>query len=105
MSASRPSRAVRITGSEGRTREFDHTFRPLRAHSGPRWQRVAAAWLAGEPLPPVELIQVGAVYYVRDGHHRISVARALDLTHIEAVVTVWDPDCVCADGPAPAYAS
>jgi hypothetical protein len=45
--------------------------------------------LAGDPLPPVELIQVGSVYFVRDGHHRISVARAMGQQEIEAVVTVW----------------
>jgi hypothetical protein len=93
-----------IRGSEGRTGEFDTTFRPLRAHTGSRWQRVAAAWLAGDPMPPVELIQVGEMYYVRDGHHRVSVARALNVTHIEAEVTVWDPAHICTDSPAPAYA-
>jgi hypothetical protein len=93
-----------ILGSEGRTGEFDSTFRPLRSHVGPRWQRVAAAWLAGEPMPPVELIQVGEVYYVRDGHHRVSVARALKLSHIEAVVTVWDPAHVCTECAVAAYA-
>jgi hypothetical protein len=40
-------------------------------------------------LPPVALIQVGDVYFVRDGHHRISVARALGRNQIEAKVTAW----------------
>jgi hypothetical protein len=40
-------------------------------------------------LPPVVLVQVGDVYFVRDGHHRISVARALGQLDIEAEVTVW----------------
>jgi hypothetical protein len=43
----------------------------------------------GAKLPPVALIQVGDVYFVKDGHHRISVARALGQVEIEAVVTVW----------------
>jgi len=43
----------------------------------------------GLALPPVELIQVGEVYFVVDGHHRISAARALKYTHVDAVVTEW----------------
>jgi hypothetical protein len=42
------------------------------------------------PLPPVELIQVGDVYFVRDGHHRISVARMMGQDSIDAEVTVWE---------------
>jgi hypothetical protein len=42
-----------------------------------------------EGLPPVELVQVGDVYFVRDEHHRISVARTLGQLDIEAEVTVW----------------
>ena len=41
-------------------------------------------------MPPVELIQVGQVYYVRDGHHRISVTKAFGQEHIDAEVTVWE---------------
>jgi hypothetical protein len=41
----------------------------------------------GEPLPPVDVIRVGEIYFVRDGHHRISVARALERTEIDAYVT------------------
>ena len=44
-------------------------------------------------LPPVALIQVGHLYFVRDGHHRISVARALGQETIDAEVTVWDVAC------------
>ena len=54
-----------------------------------RWQSVANALDEGVPLPPVQLIQVGAAYYVRDGHHRVSVNRALGQEVIEADVTVW----------------
>jgi hypothetical protein len=41
-------------------------------------------------MPPVELIRVGDVYFVRDGHHRVSVARALGQAYIDAEVTVWE---------------
>jgi hypothetical protein len=51
---------------------------------------IAAAWELGRELPPVELVQIGDFYFVRDGHHRISVARAMGQEHIEAEVTVWD---------------
>lgn len=78
-----------IRGSEGRTDDFDADFRPLRPHNRERWQNVAVAHQTGASLPPVELIQVGGTYFVRDGHHRISVARAFGQVYIEAKVTVW----------------
>ncbi len=79
-----------IRGSEGRAKDFDAGFGPITSHSQWRWLNVASARLQGVPLPPVELVQVGQVYYVRDGHHRISVARAWGQESIEAEVTVWD---------------
>ena len=79
----------RIRGSHGRCHDFDSAFYPLQHHTKSRWLRVACARLQGTALPPVELTQVGMVYFVRDGHHRISVARALGQTDIEAEVRVW----------------
>jgi hypothetical protein len=79
----------RILGSEGREQDFDAGFRPLQEHDRDRWVGVLLAMRRGETLPPVELIQVGDIYYVRDGHHRISAARQLGYREIEAVVTVW----------------
>lgn len=79
-----------IVGSEGRSREFSFAFHPLCERSCPRWTAVAAACLAGTPMPPVELILIGGVYFVRDGHHRISTARALRQEFIEAEITAWD---------------
>lgn len=78
-----------IRGSEGRVRDFDINFFPLDEHDRERWVGVAVAYQSGVALPPVELIQVGTNYYVRDGHHRISVARALGQEYIDAYVTVW----------------
>jgi hypothetical protein len=80
----------KIKGSEGRTKDFDISFRPLLKNQRDRWQSVAAARLADTPLPPVELVQVGDVYFVRDGHHRISVSRALGEEFIEAVIVSWE---------------
>ena len=85
-----------ILGSEGRCHDFDVGFRPLRSHNKERWVRIAAARLMRTPLPPVTLMQVGDRYFVLDGHHRISVARALGQTEVDAEVTV----CVFA-GPLP----
>ena len=61
-----------------------------------RWLRIATARWRGMPLPPVDLVQVRDCYFVQDGHHRISVARALGQTNIEARVTVWH-----VSGPLP----
>ena len=85
----RTVRLDEICGSEGRCHDFDRRFRPLQDHSERRWLSVAFARQEGKSLPPVELIQVGEDYYVRDGHHRISVARAFGQPEIEAAVTVW----------------
>ncbi|GAK59047.1 hypothetical protein U27_06023 [Candidatus Vecturithrix granuli] len=76
-----------IRGSENRSHDFDDRFYPLHDHSEERWLNIARAMIQEEALPPVELIKVGETYYVRDGHHRISVARALGQQAIDAVVT------------------
>jgi len=78
-----------IHGSESRSGDFDRDFNPLQDHNKGRWLSVAAARRRGKALPPVDLIQVGDAYFVRDGHHRISVARALGQQDIEAKVIVW----------------
>jgi hypothetical protein len=81
---------AQIRGSEGRCDDFDAEFRPLRSYTKGRWVSIALAWQKGVALPPVELIQVGDAYYVRDGHHRISVAKAWGQENIDAEVTVWE---------------
>ncbi|MGD8791103.1 MAG: hypothetical protein PVF47_01015 [Anaerolineae bacterium] len=78
-----------IRGSEGRSRYFDCDFNPLYDEARGRWLNIARARQQGKNLPPVVLVQVGDIYFVRDGHHRISVARALGQLYIEARVTVW----------------
>lgn len=78
-----------ILGSENRTRNFDDAFYPVRDHSRERWLSIATARAQGGALPPVTLIQVRGSYYVRDGYHRISVARARGEHFIDAeIVTV-----------------
>ena len=78
-----------VQGSEGRTGDFDPDFNPLQDRYRQRWLNVAVARQRGKTLPPVELIQVGEIYFVRDGHHRLSVARALGQQTIEARVLIW----------------
>ena len=78
-----------ICGSENRAVDFDCDFNPLQDYTHERWLGIASAVQRGRTLPPVALIQVGDRYFVRDGHHRISVARALGQQAIEATVEVW----------------
>lgn len=79
-----------IRGSESRSDDFDADFRPRQKRTRGRWLSIATARLMGVTMPPVELLQVHDVYYVRDGHHRISVARAMGQEYIEAEVMVWE---------------
>ncbi len=79
-----------IRGTEGRSHDFDTDFNPLSDYTKDRWLSVFTVWQKGVALPPVELIRSGDTYFVRDGHHRISVARALGQEYIDAMVTVWN---------------
>lgn len=80
---------AQIRGSEGRCADLDGQFRPLHDATKERWLRVADAQQQGLSLPPVSLVQVGNVYYVRDGHHRVSVALAWGQETIDAEVVEW----------------
>lgn len=81
-----------IVGSVGRYRDFTRTFLPRAAISPERWARVDAIMHSLEGYSPIELYKLGSVYFVRDGNHRVSVARANGLTHIEAYVTEIETD-------------
>lgn len=76
-----------IVGSVDRTRDFDRDFRPTTPRVRGRWQRIAEAQRRGESLPPISLYRIGDLHFVRDGHHRVSVARSLGRTEIDAYVT------------------
>jgi hypothetical protein len=76
-----------IVGTVDRGRDFDRGFRPTSRRVRSRWEQIAAAMRRGEPMPPVDLVRVGEIYFVRDGHHRVSVARALGRSDIDAYVT------------------
>jgi nucleotide-binding universal stress UspA family protein len=77
----------KIVGSVGRYNDFTREFLPRSGVDEQRWARVlaAASDLAG--LPPIEVYKIGDAYFVKDGNHRVSVARQLGATHIQAYVT------------------
>ena len=76
-----------IVGTVDRRRgEFDRAFRPASPEVRGRWERIAAARRRGEPMPPIDVFRIGELHFVQDGHHRVSVARALGDEDIEAHV-------------------
>ena len=81
-----------IHGTLNRADDFDYDFRPLRISDYGRWSKVATAMMNGIDLPPIEVVQVGDDYFVKDGHHRISVARALGFLYLDAMVEIWDEE-------------
>ena len=80
-----------IVGSVGRYKNFTRKFLPLTNSVQERWVAVDA--LASRTgWPPIDLYQVGNIYFVKDGNHRVSVARQLDLPTIEAHVLAYPVD-------------
>jgi hypothetical protein len=77
----------KIAGSVGRYRDFTSSFLPKRGKMRERWSRIYAETNSMAGLPPIEVYKVGDVYFVRDGNHRVSVARQLKAKTIEAHVT------------------
>ncbi len=76
----------RIVGSVDRFRDFDRAFLPSQDFTEERWQSVGRAYYSDVNLPPVKLYQIGEVYFVMDGNHRVSVARELGREFIDAEV-------------------
>jgi hypothetical protein len=79
-------RVDQIAGSLNRYHEFDRVFLPASDKLAARWQSVSRAFYQEISLPPVVLYKVGDVYFVVDGHHRVSVARGQGQIYIEAEV-------------------
>ena len=86
-----------------RFHDFDGAFLPTSARTKSRWRSVDAAWHEDIDLPPVQLYKIGDAYFVRDGHHRVSVAREKGQEFIEAeIIEVKTrmpvtPDLIAAD--------
>src|SRR5215218_4170832 len=76
-----------IVGTVDRSREFDREFRPTSSQVRERWQRINLAQRKGEAMPPIDVYRIGELHFVKDGHHRVSVARALGHRDINAYVT------------------
>jgi len=76
-----------VVGSVGRYTDFTRGFLPLVEEDERRWAQVWAQMGSLHGLPPIDVYQIGDVYFVRDGNHRVSVARQQGFSHIEAYVT------------------
>ena len=76
-----------IVGSVDERRDFDRRFRPTSARVRARWEQLALAQRRGAPMPPIDVYKVGDLYFVKDGHHRVSIALARGETTIDAFVT------------------
>jgi nucleotide-binding universal stress UspA family protein len=76
-----------IVGSVDRYTDFTRSFLPRYDSDIDRWIRVQVAVTEPTGLPPIEVYQIGEVYFVHDGNHRVSVARQLGADHIQAYVT------------------
>jgi nucleotide-binding universal stress UspA family protein len=76
-----------IVGSVGRYADFSRSFLPRQDTIQSRWIGVYMMANGLEGLPPIEVYQVGSAYFVKDGHHRVSVARQMKIASIEGYVT------------------
>lgn len=76
----------KIVGSEGRYNDFDNHFLPRSDELKQRWVNVDQAHLSDIVLPPIQLYELGGLYFVRDGNHRVSVAKTQGVEFIDAEV-------------------
>ncbi len=75
-----------IVGSEGRYNDFDNHFFPKNNFLKERWQNVDKAHLQDIILPPIQVYELGGLYFVRDGNHRVSVAKMQGIEFIDAEI-------------------
>ena len=78
-----------IVGSMDRFRDFNRAFFPRQRFTAGRWQSIDRAYYEDRQLPPIQLYKVGDVYFVKDGNHRVSVARERGQGEIDAYVTEY----------------
>jgi hypothetical protein len=78
-----------IVGSDKRCEDFDRDYYPLPSHDPSRWLNIALTQQMGMPQPPIDVIQVGTMFFVQSGHYHISVARAMGHQVMKAYVTRW----------------
>jgi hypothetical protein len=89
----------KVRGSVGRGGDFTMGFLPRKKSIEQRWKNMWKRMLAGG-LPPIEVYQIGEIYFVADGHHRVSVARQLGMKSLEAYVYEFSGP---AGPPAPGH--
>lgn len=82
----------KIVGSEGRYQDFTKQFLPRHEYLRHRWQSIDKAHLSDVILPPIQLYEIGDVFFVRDGNHRVSVAKAQGVREIDAEVVLLDTE-------------
>lgn len=75
-----------IVGSEGRYQDFDNKFLPKQTHTRARWENIDRARMEDVELPPISVYKMGDLYFVKDGNHRVSVARERGQSFIDAEV-------------------
>lgn len=76
-----------VVGSVDSLRDFDRKFRPTTGRVRERWERLALAQRRGESIPPIDVYRIGDLHFVKDGHHRVSIALATGQKTIDAYVT------------------
>ena len=76
-----------VTGTVEETRDFDRRFRPTSDRDRERWEQLDLAERDGAVIPPIEVYRIGGLHFVKDGHHRVSVAMATGQEMIDADVT------------------
>ncbi|MBL7006423.1 MAG: transcriptional regulator [Spirochaetia bacterium] len=85
-------RVDRIIGSEGRYRDFSKAFLPKKSMLKGRWESISKAHLAMVDLPAISVYKIGDAYFVRDGNHRVSVAKTLGVEFIDADIVELDAE-------------
>ena len=80
-----------VVGTVDSRRDFDRHFRPTSSRVRERWERLALAQKRGESIPPIDVYRIGDLHFVKDGHHRVSIAIASGQDTIDAYVTEVEP--------------
>lgn len=91
----------KVAGSEGRYKDFDSHFLPRTSNLRQRWESVDEAHLTDVVLPPIQLYEIGGLYFVRDGNHRVSVAKAQGVNYIDAEVISLQSEIKLKPGTTP----
>lgn len=80
----------KIVGSVNRFHDFDRAFLPRQTHTRGRWESIDRAYFEDVILPPIDVYKLGEIYFVKDGNHRVSVAKERGQAFMDAYVTVID---------------